>query len=245
MKNITTSTVKEVFGTIYKPIAALVFYQEQRQFGTGAVSVEYFDFDRQGFPVNAHPLTVREAATLKGLLKTDERTNDQLIINGILGPNILSLDQISSRVIWYTKPMKRKLLFVEQLNIPSVPVNIPSLLWVGDRNRLRLFALKSSKRPEATTSLHHAPFPNIHADGTVCMGTVNVIFKKNITIDEFVHTWEEYFFNSHFSHLMAGHVATSGNCLNHWKRIAHTGEKFPVEILKKSAFTPKNIAHET
>ena len=46
------------FGTLYHPKSALVFYETK---GSNTdVYVEHFDMDKNGNPINAHPLTVRE-----------------------------------------------------------------------------------------------------------------------------------------------------------------------------------------
>ena len=52
MKDITQN-----FGTLYHPTNALVFYQnDERNIET---YVEHFDMDKNGNPINAHPLTER------------------------------------------------------------------------------------------------------------------------------------------------------------------------------------------
>ena len=53
--------------------------------------------------------------------------------------------------------------------------------------------------------------------------------------------WEDYFFNSYFSHLMYGHNPIRGNCVNLWKELIETGNKFPNKELKKSNKTLKNL----
>ena len=68
MNNIKDIT--ENFGTLYHPKSALVFYQTK---GTNAdMYVEHFDMDKNGNPVNAHPLTVNEAKILAKALHTDK-----------------------------------------------------------------------------------------------------------------------------------------------------------------------------
>lgn len=54
MKDITQD-----FGTLYHPTTALVFYQTDGR--NRDTYVEYFDMDKKGNPINAHPLTEREA----------------------------------------------------------------------------------------------------------------------------------------------------------------------------------------
>ena len=68
MKNVNDIT--ENFGTLYHPKSALVFYQTK---GTNTdMYVEHFDMDKNGNPVNAHPLTVNEAKVLAKALHTDK-----------------------------------------------------------------------------------------------------------------------------------------------------------------------------
>jgi hypothetical protein len=57
MKDITQD-----FGTLYHPTTALVFYQNDER--NKDTYVEYFDMDKNGNPINAHPLTEREAKEL-------------------------------------------------------------------------------------------------------------------------------------------------------------------------------------
>ena len=54
MKNITQD-----FGTLYHPTTALVFYQNDER--NKDTYVEYFDMDKNGNPINAHPLSENEA----------------------------------------------------------------------------------------------------------------------------------------------------------------------------------------
>lgn len=71
MNNLTDITAN--FGTLYFPKSALVFYQNK---GTDKETyVEHFDMDKDGNPINAHPLTVREANILSKCLQTDEDKN--------------------------------------------------------------------------------------------------------------------------------------------------------------------------
>lgn len=66
----TVNNITESFGTLYHPKSALVFYETT---GTDTnMYVEHFDMDRNGNPINAHPLTVKEANILAKSLQTDE-----------------------------------------------------------------------------------------------------------------------------------------------------------------------------
>lgn len=229
------------FGTLYHPQSALVFYQSKKP--NSEPYVEYFDMDENGNLINAHPLSVREAKNLsKSLQIQSEKEKTFLKPKGLLPTNVLYLDvSDNGKVIWFTKAQKKDLFFVKNLDIPNGNANIPSLLWCADKFGLKIFALKSNKRPNENTPLFHAPFFNIYEDGKVCMGTVDVKIKKSSSLEEFIESWEDYFFNSYFSHLMNNHNPIQGNCVNLWKDLIQNKNSFPNDILINSKHTLKNL----
>ena len=239
MKDITQN-----FGTLYHPTTALVFYQtDERNKDT---YVEYFDMDKGGNPINAHPLTEREAETLaKALIvKTQkEKNQDFLKPKGILPTNILQINPNieNGSVIWYTKSMIRKFYFTENLEIPNGMAEVPAMLWFANKRSLKIFALSSNRRPTEKTHLFYAPFFNVYVDGNVCMGTVDVNIQNSNSLEEFTTKWEDYFFNSYFSHLMNEHNPINGNCVNLWKSLINNDKPFPKEALKKANRTLKNL----
>ena len=87
--------ITENFGTLYFPKSALVFY-ETKGVNTD-MYVEHFDMDRNGNPINAHPLTVKEANVLAKSLQTDEEKNKAFLKpKGILPTNILNMRAIKN-----------------------------------------------------------------------------------------------------------------------------------------------------
>ena len=123
---------------------------------------------------------------------------------------------------------------MKNLNIPNGKANIPPLLWVANKQNLKIFALESDERPDENTPIFHAPFFNVYENGNVCMGTVDVKIKNSTTLEEFTESWENYFFNSYFSHLMNSHNPIKGNCVNLWKNLIETNETFPTDQLIKN-----------
>jgi PRTRC genetic system protein B len=238
----TTNDITASFGTLYHPKSALVFYET---IGTSTdVYVEHFDMDKQGNPINAHPLTEREAKVLaKALQSEKDRDKAFLKSNGILPTNILHINPNTDKgaVLWYTKAKKRQLYFVSGLDIPSGMANVPPMVWYANKNSLWVFALASERRPTEKTPLYGAPFFNIYEDGRVCMGSVTINIKNSASVEEFVGAWEDYFFNSYFSHLLGNNSPIKGNCVNLWKDLVQTGKPFPKEILKKNNKTLKNL----
>jgi PRTRC genetic system protein B len=233
--------VMQNIGTLYHPKTALVFYEAKGM--NTEVYVEYFDMDKNGNPINAHPLTVKEAQRLsKALDTTKEGSKAFLKPKGIIPANILYTDPSENGfVMWFTKTTCKNLFFVEGLGISNGIANVPALLWIASKEKLYIYALKSDRKPTENTALYHAPFFNVYADGNVCMGTVNVNIKKSASLEDFTIAWEDYFFNSYFSHLMQNHNPVQGNCVNLWKKLRKAGEPFPKKVLKKTNRTIKSI----
>ena len=238
MKDITQD-----FGTLYHPTSALVFYQTNERIKE--TYAEYFDMDKNGNPINAHPLTDREAKELVKALTINtqkEKSQDFLKPKGILPTHILHINPSEKgSVLWFTKSMKRQLFFTENLEIPNGRTEVPAMLWLANKRSLKIFALPNNRRPTEKTELFYAPFFNVYEDGNVCMGTVDVHIQNSTSLKEFTEKWEDYFFNSYFSHLMNEHNPINGNCVNLWKSLINTEKQFPKEALKQANRTLKNL----
>ncbi len=229
------------FGTLYHPKAALVIFQSntaQKDF-----YIEHYDMDDRGMPINAHPLTIREAQQLhKALQRKEQPETAFLKSEGILSANILKVDASGKgNVIWFTKAGKRNLFFKDSLGILNGQANVPPMLWMASKTGLHVFALKSNRRPTENTYLYHAPFFNIYTDGKVCMGTVDVCFQKSAYLEGFIQQWEAFFFNSYFSHLLENRSPVKGNCVNLWKSLIENDDPFPKDRLINTNRTLKNL----
>ncbi|WP_281323454.1 PRTRC system protein B [Flavobacterium aestivum] len=238
----TINNITGSFGTLYHPKSALVFYEAKGM--NNDVYVEHFDMDKNGSPVNAHPLTEREANALAKSLQI-EKDKDKAFLKcqGILPTNILHINSNIDKdaVLWYTKTQKRQLYFVNDLDIPSGMAYVPPMIWYASKQTLSVFALTSDRRPTEKTTLYFAPFFNIYEDGRVCMGSVNINITNSASVEEFTKAWEDYFFNSYFSHLLGQNSPIKGNCVNLWKDLISSGKPFPKEVLKKNNKTLKNL----
>lgn len=236
-KNIT-----EDFGALYYPKSALVFYETKEN--NTDVYVEHFDMDKYGTPVNAHPLTVREANVLAKALQTEKERNKAFLKpSGILPVNILHINPNAEKgtVVWFTKAQHREMYFVDGLQIPNGKAQVPPMVWKASKNSLAVYALTSQRRPTESTKLQYAPFFNIYEDGRVCMGTVSIDIKNSASLEEFTGAWENYFFNSYFSHLLGSDSPVKGNCVEIWKDLVNTAKPFPKEVLKPKNKTLKNL----
>ena len=236
MNNDITNT----FGTLYHPVKAFVLYQQEQ--GDKNIYVESYDMDSKGYPINAHPLSVRESTALsKALDSSAESKHSFLKPAGLLPSNVLYINPYQSGyAVWYTPPQKIDLLFADSLTIPNGKAHIPALLWKASKDSLYVYALKSSEY-DLGTPLYHAPFFNVYEDGRVCMGTVSINIKKDCLLEAFMRTWETYFFKSYFSHLFQGHQPVKGNIIQLWQSLIGTRRKFPMKSLIKTNRTVKHI----
>lgn len=238
MNNVNDIT--ENFGILYHPKSALVFYEAEGK--QNDVYVEHFDMDRNGNPINAHPLTVREANVLAKSLQTDQEKNKAFLKpKGILPTNVLYINPTENgSVLWYTKAQKRQLYFVDSLGIPNGIAKVPPMIWFASKSSLAVFALANDRRPTERTPLYHAPFFNIYENGNVCMGTVSIDIKNSASVEEFIQAWEHYFFDSYFSHALCGNL-TKTSIVNLWKDLTSSDNPFPKDVLKKNNRILKNL----
>lgn len=217
MKDITQS-----FGTLYHPTIALVVYQNDEI--NKDIYVEHFDMDKNGNPINAHPLTEREAKELIKALTINiqkEKNQDFLKLKGILPTHILQINPSENgAVLWFTKSMKRQLYFTENLEISNGMAEVPAMLWLANKRSLKIFALSSNRRPTDKTELFYAPFFNVYENGMFVWERLMFIFKTQLRWKNSQRNGKIIFFNSYFSHLMNEHNPINGNCVNLGKALS-------------------------
>lgn len=237
MENIT-----QHFGSLYYPKKAFVVYQTEDP--KGKAYIESYDMDRDGRPINAHPLSVRESTALAKALNTSAELNYQYFKPAGLMPGkvvYINPDIQHGYVIWRTPAVKTDLLFQENLRIPNGNANLPAMLWKANLHELSVFALKDTDTLDLETDLCHAPFFNINESGQVCMGNVKLKIHRESRLEDFMSKWETAFFNSYFSHLFSGHSPVNGNIVQLWQSLIGTNKKFPEKVLKTSRLKIKHL----
>ena len=136
--------------------------------------------------------------------------------------------------------MEHTLHFTESLGIPSGTCCIPPMIWKASRDKLWVYAWSGTDKPTIETNLFKAPFFNIYSDNSVCMGTVKRNSQADKGLEDFMHKWMKYFFNSYFSHAL-GASPVKTNIVNLWKDLSGTGKPFPMNVLNKANLQLKNI----
>lgn len=231
--------ITKSFGRLFHPVKALLIYNSA---GGKDSYVEAYDMDRSGCAINAHRLSLRESISLAKALDTSEELKQTFLKpEGLLPKKVLYINpDRNGYAVWSTPPHKVKLLFLESLGIPSGEAAVPALVWKANRSGLWLYASTADKEIQENTPLYHAPFFNIGNEGKVCMGTVNINLPADCGLEKFIKLWEDYFFNSYFSHLL-GDNPVKGNIVQLWQKLVKSGKPFPAEVLIKYPFTLKKI----
>lgn len=225
MKNIS-----RLLDDIYVPQKAIVVYSTLQKYD-GKIYVEAYDMDPGGRPMNAHPLSIEESIHLSHALSTGDDTPAFPASKGLLLPKVLYINpRRDGFAIWHTPAQTVNMLFKEELGIPSGKVPVPPLIWKASLTHLYVYAMGEEKKPSAKTTLYHAPFFNIHENGEVCMGTVDVSIDKSCSLEDFIRQWEHYFWNSRFSHLINGSPVT-GDINQLWKQLTTESKTFPYNRL--------------
>lgn len=236
MENITES-----FSSVYTPFKGIVFYQSMKD--KNQIYVESYDMNKQGRMVGAHPLSETEAEQLaQGLIRSAETNTGFLHANGLLPHNLLHIHVGSSgHAIWYTEAQEQNLFFVNDLGIPSGGAMLPPMIWKATQESLEVFAIKDVKKLTLETPLYYAPYFNVYKSGNVCMGTVDIEIDNDSSLEEFISTWQTFFFESKFSHLVDSYNPVSVNIVELWQNQVKTKHDFPLSVLKSSGKKLKDI----
>ena len=235
--------ISHLLDEIYIPKKILAIYRSSKK--EENIFVEAYDLDRKGNPINAHPLSMDESANLANLFEScTDLKRDFMKSKGLLPEKVLYLNpQLSGYVVWYTPPQEVPLYFTESLGIPCGKGKIPAMVWKATKENLYVYAavLPRKKRLTEDSALYHAPFFNVRKEGSVCMGTVNIDIDGQSSLEDFMDTWESYFWNSYFSHLMESFCPVSVNIVQLWKGQVGSGKPFDVKTLIKNGRTISDI----
>lgn len=238
MRNIT-----QLLTTEYIPFKSIIIYESKEN--NNAHYIESYDFGEDGQMVNAHPLSGQEMTSIgKIMLENDTQASRCLQPKGFVDTTLLHFKSGESGfAIWYSPPQHRELLFVKDIGLTSGVYPIPSLLWKASKEALFIYALKGTDRPTLKSVLYKAPFFNIYNTGNVCMGSVEVDLEEDYDLETLMRKWEQYFFQSRFSHLLEKEAPVKGNIIQLYTNLQGSGMKFPESRLLKHTSTIKDLLH--
>ena len=241
MKNLTNNFCNE-----FRAVKALLICEKHTQTDgseQSSIYVESYDIGKNGNPINAHPLSYRETLQLSSLFQSaEELKTGYLRSRGIMPGKVLYVNpQLTGFAVWYTPPQEVPLFFAPALGIRSGRGKVPAMIWKADRNELKVYALKGNRKPCSRTKLYHAPFFNIYQDGRVCMGTVRIAVNEDVRLEDFMVQWENYYWNSYFSHLLSDFNPVTENIVQLWQAQVSTANPFPTQLLKTTNYTLQHL----
>ncbi|OGP24990.1 MAG: hypothetical protein A2X99_02285 [Deltaproteobacteria bacterium GWB2_55_19] len=182
--------------TEYKLSRALMIYDGNGEYGRHYYIQEHDVMDVAGKPVllAGTPLSVDRLISLCRTVAPDlmdgrgfRYHDDRLLASGVLQ---------ADPAVWWAPPAKRPMFFTRHLNIQSVNVSWPGLIFVASARGLDVYAVKGDKRPSLKTRLYKAPFMNVNVNGNVCLGNAPTP-QSNLDME----AWERAFFGSEFSEI--------------------------------------------
>lgn len=230
----TYKNITSMFNEKYSPFKTLVIFKSNRH--NSPPYIESYDMDESGCPINAHPLTLNETIQLRKSLTIEEEIegNAHLTAEQIIPENLLHVSYSEGHVIWHTPPQRKYLQFTKNTGLIDGDAYVPAMIWKATKKKLFVWARaeKKTKRPTKDEQLFKAPFFNIYADGSVCMGSVEAFPEKSKHgLEYFIEYWEAAFWNSTFSHLNVNISPVKGNIVQLWNEILNTDKPFPTDNL--------------
>lgn len=214
---------------------ALVFYRSN--LSNGGSYVEHRPI-KKGVMGSGSPLEIKVLAKMiKAVDKFANDTTSMVTIHGAIPENLLyaSANFDNYKLVWYRKPERRLMYFVEDLGIPNGEMEIPGLVYSTNGLALRVFAYKGSKPKKI---LYQAPFFNVNE--SVCLGSAKIPKPKEQTFQNWIQYWEDMFWKSEFAHIL-GENPVKGNLSLITKACIEGNKPFPIGLLKKSKLTLQRL----
>lgn len=150
-------------------------------------------------------------------------------LSPLIPENLIAID--SKMMAWFCPSAPRPIFFEtnnEKLNkLSGTTVLHPSLLFIVIADRIRVFALAGTNKPDLDTRLFRAPYHNVYQDGALCRGSA--AFPKGIH-QGLIPRYEKAFFKSAFTHSNVAAERITGHPGGHlglWKEM---GRKKAIEF---------------
>lgn len=217
----------------FKPMAALTIYQstaeKRASYGMpkSKIYVEMHQIDERGNILAGKPLTEDFASQLgKSLF-----SQSQVLTSGMIPSNLLYIGWKHDMpvLVWHTEPQKVTAYYTRELHIAdSAKINAPRLVWKFSLAHTHLW-IYAAKGYDPGEPLYHAPFHNVHGDGSVCLGTGKLDRSLTGTFKGIMDAAEKLFWKTRFSAVHNNRGFSSN--LNALHKSLATGAEFPTEGL--------------
>ena len=196
---------------IMVPKAALIAYEYQEgHYASGSHYLELRPINKKGRMEAGIPVTYEFMDSLVESYSDGNRR----IPHGWLPPNMLWCDTRRGHesYVWYNPPGKRRMFFMNDLNIGDGMFHVPGVIYIIKNERMDIFAYKG-KKPDGRTPLYLAPFFNV-TGGNVCLGNSTLEKPESLDFHTLLEYWEKRFWLSEFSHLGGSRNPTESNLVS-------------------------------
>lgn len=220
------------------PTDALIFYESNSQSFAGNY-VEHRKIGKNGKMGAGRPLTIKAMSNIVSCVEKYAKEERGLsALSGTIPDGLLyaKVNIDSYKLVWYRKPQKRKMYFKKDLGIPDGYMFVPGMVYVADRDTLRVYCFKGYKPRDI---LYRAPFFNV-SEQHVCLGSAKVTKPKENTYSAWIQYWETMFWQSEFVHIL-GDNPCKGNLATITKQCIKTGTPFPNDALIRTKVTLKSL----
>lgn len=221
------SKITNILNQVYEPFLSVVAYKAGQGTRRETYYLEQHRICKDGSLGVGKPLHQK---TIIDLLNTMTKSNKQLdcSLYGAVPDNVLYCDTRvgSEKLVWYRKPEKRKMFFVDNLEIPNGEMWVPGLIYCVTGKKLRVLAFKGNKPKK---DLYLAPFMNTN-ETYVCLGNSKVKTPDERTFENVIQYWETMFWQSEFSHIL-GENPIKGNLATLTKQLISDHTPFPENVL--------------
>lgn len=163
--------------------------------------------------------------------------------SGLLPPYCLGYGYHGSQttITAYLPPQPRRLVWKSGRRKKDALVPLPGLIFKGRGRNFWLWAVKESYPLADHTPLYHAPLPNVHGDGRVCLGDVDFPDMSVNTFGRCVTAFFESRFNRDLSNGKSEQQPQ--NILKLWTELDGE-ESYPLDDLRPSNLRLKEVLND-
>ena len=194
------------FARSYKPVAAIIAYQNEEDYIHKGYYLESRSIDLNGKFGAGKPVSYDFINNIVSSF-SEKFSNTP---HGVIEKNMLYCDVRTGceKYIWYNKPQARYFYFSKNLNLENGNYHVPGLIYVVEDDLLSVFAFKS-KRLSENSELFRAPFFNTNSSGSVCLGNSKLEKEEFSSYKNIMLYWEKMFWGSEFSNILGSNPTKS------------------------------------
>lgn len=189
-------SVLNSYTEVFKPVVAIIAYEGDKE-------------GKQEWYLESHPIINGQMLegkplqqhTLHGMLALMyDKRQAELKMEKFIPENLIFADLLHGgdyKLVWYRREEVRAMFFTDGKKDFSAWV--PPIVYVAERKKLSVFALKNNDRPTEETKLCSAPFFNVSGNGPVCLGSAKANKPLKLSYQNLMKYYEDLFWGSMFA----------------------------------------------